>query len=373
MVCCVCLFLSIYLYLQWLRAAATSMLVWHQGARPLTMAPPCTLLTEVGIWGIICGVSLSLYPKHTVYAIIFAYSYFRDFGLGAGIRKGLISWFSDVFITIHRQKLKWKFSRGLTCEIRENKTTTKITTYTVIICPHLLKLNNMSFSLWANDTTIQCHFPFEPMTPPYNVIFPLSQWHHHTMSFSLWANDTTIQCHFPFEPMTPPYNVIFPLSQWHHHTMSFSLWANDTTIQCHFPFEPMTPPYNFIFPLSQWHHHTMSFSLWANDTTIQCHFPFEPMTPPYNVIFPLSQWHHHTMSFSLWANDTTIQCHFPFEPMTPSYNVIFPLSQWHHHTMSFSLWANDTTIQCHFPFEPMTPPYNFTVAPTKTRFFSCMR
>ena len=39
--------------------------------------------------------------------------------------------FSDVFITINRHKLKWKFSQGLTREIRENKTTVNITMYTV--------------------------------------------------------------------------------------------------------------------------------------------------------------------------------------------------------------------------------------------------
>ena len=58
----------------------------------------------------------------TVYAIIFAYIYSRDFGLGVKICEGLISWFSDVFITINRHKLKWKFLRGLTHKIHENKT-----------------------------------------------------------------------------------------------------------------------------------------------------------------------------------------------------------------------------------------------------------
>ena len=48
--------------------------------------------------------------------------------VGAEIREGLISQFSDVFITINRHKLKWK-SRGLTREIHENNTTAKITTY----------------------------------------------------------------------------------------------------------------------------------------------------------------------------------------------------------------------------------------------------
>ena len=56
-----------------------------------------------------------------VYTIILAYIYFRDLGLGAEICEGIISHFSDVFITINRHKLKWKFSRGLTHKICENK------------------------------------------------------------------------------------------------------------------------------------------------------------------------------------------------------------------------------------------------------------
>ena len=35
----------------------------------------------------------NIYDCTTVYAIIFAYSYFRDLGLGAEIREGLISRF----------------------------------------------------------------------------------------------------------------------------------------------------------------------------------------------------------------------------------------------------------------------------------------
>ena len=46
--------------------------------------------------------------------------------------------FSDVFITINRHKWKWKFSRGPTPEIWKNKTTTNITTYTVL--PLILKV-----------------------------------------------------------------------------------------------------------------------------------------------------------------------------------------------------------------------------------------
>ena len=58
--------------------------------------------------------------------------YFRDFGLSGEICESLISQFSDVFITINRHILKWKCSRGLTREIRENKTTAKITTYNTV-------------------------------------------------------------------------------------------------------------------------------------------------------------------------------------------------------------------------------------------------
>ena len=39
--------------------------------------------------------------------------------------------FGDVFITKNSYILKWEFLRGLTREIRKNKTTAKITTYTV--------------------------------------------------------------------------------------------------------------------------------------------------------------------------------------------------------------------------------------------------
>ena len=63
----------------------------------------------------------------TVYAIYFVYRYFHDFGLGGQICDGFILRF---FINSHVWKLK--FSRKLTCEIRENETTAKITTYTVI-------------------------------------------------------------------------------------------------------------------------------------------------------------------------------------------------------------------------------------------------
>ena len=57
---------------------------------------------------------------------------FPQFWTRSGNSQGLnFMQFSDVFITINRHKQKWKFSRGLTCKIHENKTTAKITTYTV--------------------------------------------------------------------------------------------------------------------------------------------------------------------------------------------------------------------------------------------------
>ena len=65
------------------------------------------------------------------YAIYFVHRYFHDFRLSGEIRESLISRFSDVFITINKHILKLKCSRGLTREIHENKTTAKISTYTV--------------------------------------------------------------------------------------------------------------------------------------------------------------------------------------------------------------------------------------------------
>ena len=65
-----------------------------------------------------------VYTCFSMYAIYFAYRYFCDFGLGWQIREGLISRFNS-------HVLKLKFSRGLTREIRENKTIAKIIMYTV--------------------------------------------------------------------------------------------------------------------------------------------------------------------------------------------------------------------------------------------------
>ena len=67
-----------------------------------------------------------------VYTIIFAYRYFHSFGLHVGgeIREGLISQFSDVFITVnYRHKLKWKLFARSDSRNSRNKTTAKITTY----------------------------------------------------------------------------------------------------------------------------------------------------------------------------------------------------------------------------------------------------
>ena len=68
----------------------------------------------------------------TAYDNIFTYSYFRDFGLGAVIREGLISRFFDVFIAKIDMNWSGNFRKGLTREIRENKTLVKITAYTVL-------------------------------------------------------------------------------------------------------------------------------------------------------------------------------------------------------------------------------------------------
>ena len=81
----------------------------------------------------LCTVTQShvMENAHTVYAIIFAYRYLRSFELGAEICEGLISRFSNIFITLNRHKLKCKFLQGLTREIHKNKTTAKLITYTV--------------------------------------------------------------------------------------------------------------------------------------------------------------------------------------------------------------------------------------------------
>ena len=60
---------------------------------------------------------------------IFRVQIFSRFRTSQQTREGLLSQFCDVFITVNSHVLKLKFSRGLTREIRENKTTAKITTY----------------------------------------------------------------------------------------------------------------------------------------------------------------------------------------------------------------------------------------------------
>ena len=66
----------------------------------------------------------------TVYAIYFVHRYFRDFGLSGEIRESLFSRFSDVFITINRHIEVEMFARS-DSRNSQNKTTSKITTYTV--------------------------------------------------------------------------------------------------------------------------------------------------------------------------------------------------------------------------------------------------
>ena len=63
---------------------------------------------------------------------IFHVLYFCDFGLGQQIREGLISQVCDVFITLNYHVFKLTFLWGPTREIRNNKTTTKITTYIIL-------------------------------------------------------------------------------------------------------------------------------------------------------------------------------------------------------------------------------------------------
>ena len=70
--------------------------------------------------------------KYCIHHIFHVHVYLRDFGLGGEIRDGLISHFLWWFLnTMNSHILKWTFSRGLTREIHQNKTTAKITTYTV--------------------------------------------------------------------------------------------------------------------------------------------------------------------------------------------------------------------------------------------------
>ena len=83
-------------------------------------------------------------------AIYFVHIYFHDFGLGWQIREGLISRFCDVFVTINSHVLKLTFSRGLTREIRENKTSVKITTYTVHVINHKIVSQPI---FWPNFVT----------------------------------------------------------------------------------------------------------------------------------------------------------------------------------------------------------------------------
>ena len=59
------------------------------------------------------SICLSIYDLSTVYAIIFSRT---DIFV---ILDYVCHDFSDFFITINRHKLKWKFSRGLTHDLRK--------------------------------------------------------------------------------------------------------------------------------------------------------------------------------------------------------------------------------------------------------------
>ena len=73
------------------------------------------------------------------------------FTLGREICDGLISWFFLCFITINSHILTWKYSRGLTCQIRGNKITAKITVYKVDEhrnkCAFIKTTRNWNFTL----------------------------------------------------------------------------------------------------------------------------------------------------------------------------------------------------------------------------------
>ena len=81
----------------------------------------------------------------TVYAIYFAYRYFCDFGLGGEICDGLISQFLEICDGLISQFL-WCF-HTINSHIYWNKTTTKITMYTVhfIVYIHSTKKESEHF------------------------------------------------------------------------------------------------------------------------------------------------------------------------------------------------------------------------------------
>ena len=69
----------------------------------------------------------------------------------------MMAYFRDicgVFITINNHILKWKFPWGLTREIRENKTTVKITMYTVAFTYSQLCLSQIHWD-WRNSFNLE--------------------------------------------------------------------------------------------------------------------------------------------------------------------------------------------------------------------------
>ena len=119
---------------------------------------------QLEFWRILCVRTFRCsLDGHTVYAIIFAYRYFHCFGLGLEICEGLISRFSDIFITINGHRLKWIFLRGLTRDICENETTAKITTYTVFELGTVWAIDPRMCSLarWTRTIHIRCHIVCE--------------------------------------------------------------------------------------------------------------------------------------------------------------------------------------------------------------------
>ena len=73
----------------------------------------CTEIRMLIINSVACTVELSFLTEDILELIIrhnFRVQIFHGFGLGSENHEGLISRFSDVFITINRHKLKWKFS-----------------------------------------------------------------------------------------------------------------------------------------------------------------------------------------------------------------------------------------------------------------------
>ena len=129
--------------------------------------------------------------KATVYAIYFAYRYFRDFSQGQQIPRDFMIFY--VFITINSHVLKLTFSRGLTLK---NKTTTKITTYTVIFNPYLGHL------LWSLQPMKGISIGNEKVSaiPHYSTITEISKqqcnhYHAHNILHSSAMQVPNLECH----------------------------------------------------------------------------------------------------------------------------------------------------------------------------------